>query len=475
MTQPVTISRPMQILAVASPTVSALTAMTVTALAVVPALRASVPAHFAGLLLSFVAAALCVPLRVGPVEAGPRRLALGMYGLFVGFRLLGLAVAASSPTLAELRFQSVFAVIVQVVLVSAPTLSTRGLLVSALGVAGGAALGAVIDRDTPLGVMMVAWSSLTLVRWVQCEEFLLQALPMTDDGRLARWRHPGPAWLVTLLEMVANSRVMQLLLEPLPVPEMRSDITGVVYVNYLVEADRLARFVPEGLALQRLGPQGRYALLTFLTYRHGHFGFSFLGPLRRLLPALVQTNWRVHVRDPRTGREGIRFITNAADRTVPALAARLFSEGMPMHVLRRASLSRDDDGTVRLALDPGTGSAPDATATLRPARDGLGVYRDARWEGPWRECFADLTAFLEYCVPQDRAMDAQPWRGRVSRQEIHLGIPVRDCVALEGEVRSEAARAIVGDASPVCFLVPSVAFCFRVEAYDPLPVTSPGP
>jgi hypothetical protein len=465
----------MQILAVASPSVTALTALAVTVIAVVPAMRASVPAHLAALLLSVIAAALCVPLPAKPGDRGDRWIALGLYALFVGFRLLGLAVAASAQTLGEVQIQSVIGVLLQIALVGLPVLLARGVLAALLGFTVCALVGAVIDRGIPLGAVLAGWSSLTLVRWVQCEEFLLQALPVTADGRLARWRHPGPAWLVTLPEIVANSRVMQLLLEPLPVPEMRSDITGVVYVNYLVEAERLAPFVPEGLALQRLGPQGRYALLTFLTYRHGHFGFTFLGPLRRLLPALVQTNWRVHVRDPRTGREGIRFITNAADRTVPALAARLFSEGMPMHVLRGASLSRDDDGTVRLALDPGTGSAPDATATLRPARDGVGVYRDARWEGPWRECFADLTAFLEYCVPQDRAMDAQPWRERVSRQEIHLGIPVSDCVALEGEVRSEAARAIVGDASPVCFLVPSVAFCFRVEAYDPLPVTSPGP
>jgi hypothetical protein len=111
---------------------------------------------------------------------------------------------------------------------------------------------------------------------------------------------------------------MQLLLEPLPVPEMRSDITGVVYVNYLVEAARLAPLVPEGLALQRLGPQGRYALLTFLTYRHGHFGFTFLGPLRRLLPALVQTNWRVHVRDPRTGREGTCCVAPRSPATMMA-------------------------------------------------------------------------------------------------------------------------------------------------------------
>lgn len=470
-----TISRPMQILAVASSTSTALTALSVLLVVMVPALRASVPAHLAALLLSVIAAALCVPLRTEPGDRWDARLAWGLYALFVGFRLLGLAVATSAQTLAEVQLQSVFGVMLQVVLVGMPVLFARGALAALLGLTVCGLVGAVIDRGTPLGAVLVGWSSLTLVRWVQCESFLHGALPVTADGRLAPWRHPGPAWLVTLVEMVANSRVMQLLLEPLPVPEMRSEITGVVYVNYLVDASRLTHLVPEGLALQRLGPQGRYALLTFLTYRHGHFGFTFLGPLRRLLPPLVQTNWRVHVRDPRTGREGIRFITNAADRTVPALAARLFSEGMPMHVLRRASMTRDDDGTVHLALDPGRGSAPDATATLRPAREGVGVYRDARWEGPWRACFEDFTAFLSYCVPQDRAMDAQPWRGRVSRQEIHLGIPVSDCVALEGEVRSEAARALVGDATPVCFLVPSVAFCFRVEAYDPLPVTSPGP
>lgn len=470
-----TISRPMQLLAVASSTSTALTAVAVFFVAVVPSLGASPTANLAALLLSTAAAALCVPLRTKPADPWDTRLAWALYVLFAGFRVLGLAVAASAQTLAEVRFQAVIGTILQLALVAMPVLFARGIAVALLGLTGFALVGAVLDRATPHGAVLVGWSALTLVRWVQCEEFLHGALPVTADGRLAPWRHPGPAWLVTLVEMVANSRVMQLLLEPLPVPEMRSDITGVVYVNYLVEAERLAGLVPEGLALQRLGPQGRYALLTFLTYRHARFGFTFLGPLRRLLPSLVQTNWRVHVRDPRTGREGIRFITNAADRTVPALAARLFSEGMPMHVLRRASLTRDDDGTVHLALDPGRGSAPDATATLRPAREAVGVYRDARWEGPWRACFEDFTAFLSYCVPQDRAMDAQPWRGRVSRQEIHLGIPVRDCVALEGEVRSEFARALVGDAKPVCFLVPSVAFCFRVEAYDPLPVTSPGP
>lgn len=139
-----------------------------------------------------------------------------------------------------------------------------------------------------------------------------------------------------------------------------------------------------------------------------------------------------------------------------------------MHVLKSASLTRDADGTMRLVLDPGRGSAPDVQATLRPAGEGATPYRESHWDEPWRSCFADMRSFLEYCVPQDRAMDAQPWRRRVSRQEIHLGIPVESCVPLAGVVRSEAARAIVGDAKPVCFLVPGVAFRFKLEDYDPM-------
>jgi hypothetical protein len=243
---------------------------------------------------------------------------------------------------------------------------------------------------------------------------------------------------------------------------MVSDIRDVVYVSYLVPAASLEALVPEGLELQRLGDGGRWALFTFLTYRHGHFGFELLGPLRRLLPSPIQSNWRIHVRDPRTRTEGIYFVTNAISATIPSLCARLLSEAMPMHVFAHAELSRGPDGGVALRLEPGEGSAPDARASLAPcAAPAL--------EGAWRECFGSFQGFLAYCVPQDRAMSTQPWRPRVTRQEIHLGIPLDRCEPLAGEVTSRAARAIAGDALPLCFRVPSVRFRFAEEAYDPLP------
>src|SRR5262249_53440182 len=154
----------------------------------------------------------------------------------------------------------------------------------------------------------------------------------------------------------------------------------------------------------------------------GHFGPALLGPLRKLLPSPVQSNWRIHVRDPQTKSEGIYFITNAIDRTPHAVAARLLSEGMPMHVLARAQALDNADGPFTLLLDPGAGSAPDAAATLRPG--------EAALPGAFGECWESYRSFLAYCVPQDRALSAQPWYGRVTRQEIALGIPLEVCEPL---------------------------------------------
>lgn len=291
------------------------------------------------------------------------------------------------------------------------------------------------------------------------EQVLRRARPHERFGRLARWRHPRDGVLARALDAFANSRLFGVLLEPIPELEMRSDIRDVVYVNYLVEAKRVESLVPPGLELQRLGPDGRWALFTFLTYRHGHFGFAFLGPLRKLLPSPVQTNWRIHVVDPVTGHRGITFLTNAIADTVLALAARMTTEGMPMHVLGKAEVVREADGTMRVSLDPGGGSAPDAELTLRPSTP-------KALAGAWAECFSSYRDFLAYCVPQDRAMSSQPLRGRVSRQEIDLGIPLDACEPLEGTVRSEAARAIAEDRPPLCFRVGRVSFRFSEEAHD---------
>jgi len=337
-------------------------------------------------------------------------------------------------------------------------------LVASCVVAGAVAIAVAVVA----GALAIAGAvSVVVVLVVATERVLRRARPFEPWGRLARWRHPGRGPIARCADLIANSRLASALLEPLPEPAMKSDITDVVYASYLVPAERVLPMVPPGLELQRLGPDGRWALFTFLTYRHGHFGFAFLGRLRRLMPSPIQTNWRIHVTDPVTGHRGIYFLTNAITNTLQALAARLVTEGMPMHVLRRATLERTGDG-VRIALDPGRGSAPDAELALRFAAPPV-------LTGAWRECFADYDAFLAYCVPQDRAMSSQPLRRRVSRQEIDLGIPLSACAPIAGVVASRAASAIAGEAQPLCFHVPAVEFTFSTEAHDRRPAeTSSG-
>jgi hypothetical protein len=305
----------------------------------------------------------------------------------------------------------------------------------------------------------VGFLQLQLWLGLVAEEVLRRRRPYERYGRLAPWRHPSRSFFARAVDALANSRLFGMLLEPLPEVEMRSDIRDVVYVNYLVPATEAEKLVPPGLELQRLGPDGKWALFTFLTYAHGHFGFAFLGPLRRFMPSPVQTNWRIHVRDPRTGHAGITFLTNAVSHVVPALAARLTTEGMPMHVLADGRVERDEGGGLRVRLDPGGGSAPDAELELVPCAAPV-------LEGAWAECWPDFEKFLEYCVPQDRAMSSQPLRRRISRQEIDLGIPIAACKPVSGKVASRAAQAIAGDAQPLCFHVPSVKFTFAVEAHD---------
>jgi hypothetical protein len=300
---------------------------------------------------------------------------------------------------------------------------------------------------------------LALELWLAlvAEAVLRRTRPTTTHGRWARWRHSRFAWL----DPLGESRFLRAWGALLPTLSIRSDIRDVIYVNYLVEAEHLLPLVPSGLSLDRLGPDGRWGIFTFLSYRHGGFGPACLGPLRRLLPSPVQTNWRIHVTEPTSGLRGVYFLSTAISATPQALVARWLAEGVPMHVLRSASIvPRRGEAGWQLSLDPGRGSAPDAVVVVQPAPPPV--------EGPWRACFPTWRELLAYVVPQDRVLVPEPWRRSVCSLEIALGIPLEACQPLRAQVFSRAARAITGDAEPFAFRVPAVRFLFREQRRYPM-------
>ena len=299
-----------------------------------------------------------------------------------------------------------------------------------------------------------------LMIWFSCvtEMVLRRSRPTTASGHWALWQNPATNGLSKVSDLIANSRFVRRMGEHIPTLAMSSDITDVIYINYLVPRERLLPLVPAGLELQLLGEAKSHAMFSVLTYRHGHFGPSCFGTLRRWWPSPIQSNWRIYVIDSVSKRSGVHFVTTAITSVPLALAARILSEGVPMHIPQNASLNHLPDGSIQISVEPGNGSAPDLHGSFRLAEAQLPDY--------WRSCFESWAQMLGYCVPQDCALAPQLWYGRIARQEIALGIPVESCKPLSGTVQSAAIDTIVGDASPVCFKVDRVAFGFLGEQFD---------
>lgn len=318
------------------------------------------------------------------------------------------------------------------------------------------------------------WSALLLFAftgalWYTGESLLAVRWPTTAWGPGRAWRAAARGPYHRVLAWIARSRVVKAAGRLPPLPGLRSDITDVVYVSYVVPVARVAHLVPAGLELQRVGPRADRTVVTFLTFRHHHFGPAFLGPLRRAMPSPAQSNWRLHVRNPSTGNAGVYFLATAMTNPAVGAAARILGAGLPMHPLARGSgITWTGPGQLRLLVDPGHGSGPDAQATLH--------VTTTPGDGPWAEAFPSWQAALAHIVPQDRAFVVAP--ERLVRQEIDLGIPLDACIPLQGDVRSDTARGLVGEAQPFCFLVPNVPFRFtgeRVERAVDVGAAAPAP
>ena len=239
-----------------------------------------------------------------------------------------------------------------------------------------------------------------------------------------------------------------------------SDVRDVVYLNYLGAADRLEHLLPAGLELQRLGPARDLALFSILVYRHGHLGPRWCGPARRVLPSPLQSNWRLYVRDPRTGRDGVHFLTMTMSRPLYVLGSRLLAEGLPVHTSGRTQVRSRADGGFTALVEPGPGG-PDLRAELVPA--------DARTATPWRRAYPTYAAMLADVVPQNRGLAVAADGRHVIRQEIQVELDLDTCRPLDGSVRSRAVREIVGaDAEMFAFAFSRGRLTVHPETRDAL-------
>lgn len=237
----------------------------------------------------------------------------------------------------------------------------------------------------------------------------------------------------------------------LPFLTLYSDVRDVVYVSWLVDAAAAQQLLPAGATLwQRDGKTP----FTVLTYRHGHFGPALPGPLRKLLPSPLQSNWRLYLDHTPPGAPAVPcvyFLKNIMDSLPHALGTRLFSDILPTHLADGMTLEVTPT-QVRCSIAGGAGSAPSLDVQADIVADHT---LDADWQalfGNWR----DAVAFL---ACQDAAIAHVPRNGKLVFGEIDLPVDVDQVQALTA-LRADCGLLgqLPSVSKPFAFLVPKVPF-----------------
>lgn len=254
--------------------------------------------------------------------------------------------------------------------------------------------------------------------------------------------------LERLLNARGLARLRHALLSRLPFPVLQSDVADVVYLTWMVDARAAQALLPAGL---RVWERDGLTPLTVLTYRHGHFGPALAGPLRRLFPSPLQSNWRLYLDGPLppgAPANTVWFLENMMDSGAYVAATRLFSDIMRTH---RPARFTHDRGATR--IEPGAGSAPALAYTVAPGAQPVLPPAFAAAFGAWDAAVAMLAR-------QDAALGWSARLGKLVLSRIDLPIPLDEVRPLvpTGAVACSLLEALPADGEPLCFLVPRVQF-----------------
>jgi len=259
-----------------------------------------------------------------------------------------------------------------------------------------------------------------------------------------------------MLAAVANSAwlaaVRRATFDRLPFVRIESDVSRVVYLNWVVPLDAVAALVPEGVELDSRNGK---TVLTVLTYAHGNFGPAFLGPLRKWFPSPLQSNWRFYVsaiNGSSPAHPTVLFARNVFDGMLHAVSTRILSDAMLSHAAA-AFEHRDAGDTVSTRIVAGAGSAPELASVTAPTSARQLPDEFAPFFSSWDEAIATL------CL-QDSAISPVSAISRVAQAGIDLPIRLESVVAMTSVSYEpgELLRSLGALSVPFCFCVPRVRF-----------------
>lgn len=263
-----------------------------------------------------------------------------------------------------------------------------------------------------------------------------------------------------LLNSRTLARARHAVFSCLPFLKMESEVSDVVYLTWLVNAERAQALVQPGV---RLWQHEGKSLFTVLTYKHGNFGPALAGPLRKLFPSPMQSNWRFYLANETHRGPAVWFVKNIMDSLPYAFGTRMFSDIMQTHLAESIEVRRSANG-MQVAIGGGEGSAPSLHA--RPA------FATGRRLPPAFECaLGDWDQAVQFLVTQHVAIGYAERLDALAVAGIELPIDVAQVEPLDvadGGAHCSLLDLFPDAEGPFAFLVPQVKFAVVSEEIQAL-------
>lgn len=266
--------------------------------------------------------------------------------------------------------------------------------------------------------------------------------------------HPSnnvASWLIEpLCNSAAIKKIRRTVFNVLPFLKMKSEVKGIVYVNWLVDTHVATQFVPSNVSLIDINGK---TLLSVLTYKHGNFRPSIFSFIHFIFPSPFQSNWRFYASslNDTTTSNTVLFIKNIMSSTLFTISTRLFSDAMQTHLASKFTHKIGKNQTNTL-ITQGSGSSPSFMCNTQFS-DNFKIPSELS------EHFGGDNQAIKYLCLQDFALSEGEDFNGVCKAEINLPINTTQIIPLSvTALESKWLNTITKEAEPFAFLVPSVKF-----------------
>ncbi len=229
--------------------------------------------------------------------------------------------------------------------------------------------------------------------------------------------YPRPKLSGKLLNALLNNSIFikakRFLFFPFTKAQLKSDVTNVVFLNWLIPFESIAHLVPEHVKLKQYDGQ---VLLTVLTYKHGNFRPVAFDRFKGIFGSPLQSNWRLYIENNtcfHSLEPTVFFVKNIIGGFTYTIGSRCFSNILQTHLPDSFEHYADANQFVT-KINPGHSNSPDLEITLETKPD---------WEIPsnMQPYFQNKEALIRAICNQDAAISDLPDTNKYALAKINLG------------------------------------------------------